>query len=160
MNQPPPKVTGGKAAGAAAIVLCAGLVAHFEGYSPTGYADPIAIPTACWGHTGDGVVVGRRYSTEQCEAWLNADLVHANLLVRRCITKRPMPLPFEAAMTSATFNAGAAIVCSSTLGKLANQGKWAQACAQLDRWVYARGIKFNGLVRRRAAERAMCEGRG
>ena len=33
------------------------------------------------------------------------------------------------------------------------------ACAELERWVYAKGIKLRGLVKRRAAERAMCEGR-
>ena len=41
----------------------------------------------------------------------------------------------------------------------ANTGDWAGACKELDRWVYAKGIKLNGLVKRRAAERAMCEGR-
>ncbi|WP_425519928.1 glycoside hydrolase family protein [Stenotrophomonas maltophilia] len=32
-------------------------------------------------------------------------------------------------------------------------------CPELDRWVYAGGKRVQGLVNRRAAERAMCEGR-
>ncbi|HHG5564729.1 TPA: glycoside hydrolase family protein [Pseudomonas aeruginosa] len=38
-----------------------------------------------------------------------------------------------------------------------NAGDVRGACAELSRWVYAGGKKLGGLVRRRAAERELCE---
>jgi len=144
----------GKAGIAAAIVLAAGVVGHWEGYSLTGYADPINIPTACRGHTA-GVEIGKRYTPEQCEQWTNEDLREAALIVDRCIHV-PMTDGQFGALTSATYNAGPAIVCGSTLQRMANAGDWAGACQQLGRWVYAHGIKFKGLVNRRAEETKLC----
>jgi lysozyme len=142
---------------AAVLALCAPLVAYYEGYVPHSYADPIGIPTACYGHTGPEVRLGQKYTRAECQALLEGDLAEAYAAVRRCIRS---PNDHQAAaLTSAAYNAGPAIVCGSTLQRKANAGDWAGACAQLDRWVYAGGIKLRGLVRRRAAERALCEGR-
>lgn len=157
MNQP---VKSSKAGPVAAVLtLAAGLVSYYEGYSPTGYADPVNIPTACTGHTGRDVVVGKRYTPEQCSVWLDEDLREAALAVDRCITS-PMQDYQWAALTSAAFNAGPKIVCGSTLQRLANKGDWPHACRELMRWVYAGGIKLRGLVRRRQAEMKMCLGEG
>lgn len=143
-------------AAAAAILLAGGVAMHFEGLSLTGYADPINISTACWGHTGDGVTVGKRYTIGQCEAWRDADLLEAAQAVDKCIYP-PMTVNQWAALTSFTFNVGGGAFCKSTLAKKANAGDWKGACAELSRWVYAGGIRFNGLVKRRQAERALCE---
>lgn len=148
----------GAGTGAAAILLAAGVIAAFEGYRTTAYADPIGIPTACYGHTGPEVEIGQQYTKGECDALLSEDIASANADVHRCISA-PMRTHQEAALTSAAFNAGPKIVCGSTLQRKANAGDWAGACAELDRWVYARGWKLAGLVRRRAAERALCEGR-
>lgn len=143
---------------AAVLVLALGFVAHHEGYVPRTYSDPIGIPTACYGHTGADVTPGREFSRAECDALLHGDLGKAYAYVTRCITA-PMKDYQAAALTSFAFNVGGPAVCRSTLAKLANQGRWAEACAQLDRWVYAGKRKLPGLVKRRAAERAMCEGR-
>ncbi|WP_405045477.1 glycoside hydrolase family protein [Pseudomonas aeruginosa] len=45
----------------------------------------------------------------------------------------------------------------STLLRKLNAGDVRGACAELSRWVYAGGKKLGGLVRRRAAERELCE---
>jgi lysozyme len=149
----------GKPAGfAAVLLLVAGFVAHHEGYIPRTYADPIGIPTACYGHTGTDVTPGREFSRAECEALLEGDLAEAYADVTRCI-RAPMRDHQAAALTSFAFNVGGGALCKSTLARLANQGRWAEACAQLDRWVYAGKRKLPGLVKRRAAERAMCEGR-
>lgn len=149
----------GKPAGLAAVlVLVAGFVAHHEGYIPRTYADPVGIPTACYGHTGPDVTPGREFSRSECEALLHGDLAKAYAYVSRCITA-PMKDYQAAALTSFAFNVGGGAMCNSTLTRLANQGRWAEACAQLGRWVYAGKKKLPGLVKRRAAERAMCEGR-
>ena len=63
----------------------------------------------------------------------------------------------KAAFLSFAFNVGAQKFCGSTLVKKANQGDMPGACAELSRWTYAGGRELPGLVKRRAAERALCE---
>lgn len=142
----------------AAIALASGTVMYWEGLSLSGYADPVGIPTACWGQTGEGIEVGKRYTLAQCQAWLDKELLHAAQGVDKCIPGPKEPHQW-AALTSFAYNAGVANLCKSTLAKKANAGDWKGACAELDKWVYAKGIRLRGLIKRRAAERAMCEGR-
>lgn len=146
-----------KAGAAAVITLAAGLVAHYEGYIPHTYADPVGIPTACYGHTGPEVTPGRKFSTAECQYLLTGDLAAAYRGVTHCV-HAPLKDHEAAALLSFTFNVGEGTLCRSTLARMANAGQpgW---CAQLERFVYARGVKLPGLVKRRKAERAMCEGR-
>ncbi|MEV8518658.1 lysozyme [Dyella marensis] len=146
-------------AGALALLLstAAAFVQPWEGKKNDPYTDIAGVPTVCIGHTGSDVQA-RHYSDAECDDLLKADLAKANSIVRRCITVA-MTTGQETALTSAAFNIGPSVVCGSTLARLANSGDWAGACAQLDRWVYAGGRRVDGLVRRRAAERALCEGR-
>ena len=153
------RVIGGTVAGV--LLAAAALIKPWEGYKPQPYIDAVGVLTVCYGHTGrsTGTAVERKTHTQaECDALLDADMREAWRHVERCITA-PMTTGQGAALLSATFNAGPSLVCGSTLQRLANQGDWAGACAQLDRWVYAGGKKLRGLERRRAAERAMCEGR-
>lgn len=138
---------------ATVLALAATFIAPWEGRELKPYRDIVGVWTVCYGHTGH--VEHRRYTEAECKALLRTDAGVAYSHVRRCI-KNPN-VNQAAALTSATFNAGPRVVCGSTLQRLANSGQWPQACAQLDRWVYAGGRKVNGLVRRRAAERRLCE---
>ena len=149
----------GKVGGVAAVLaLAAGLVMHYEGYSLTAYADPVQINTICYGHTEAGIRKGDKATKAECERLLTGDLAEAYASVRNCITV-PLKPNEAAALVSFTFNVGGSTLCRSTLAKLANSGVPASVwCYQLDRFVYAHGIKFNGLIRRRAAERNMCLG--
>ena len=140
---------------AAALTLAAGLGMYYEGHRTQPYNDIGGVLTVCYGHTRG--VESRKYSDAECEQLLRSDMRDANDAVRRCITSR-MTIGQEAALTDAAYNAGPNIVCGSTLQRLANAGDWAGACAQLDRWTYAGGKVQPGLVKRRAAERALCEG--
>lgn len=146
-------------AASAVIALAAPLVAYYEGYVPQTYADPVGIPTICYGHTGPDVAPGRDASREECVALLQRDLGSAYGGVVRCIGV-PLRSHEAAALTSFAFNVGSTALCDSTLARLANAGAASSTwCAQLDRWVYAHGVRLEGLVKRRAAERALCEGR-
>lgn len=60
---------------------------------------------------------------------------------------------------SFTYNVGEGNLCRSTMVRRINRGELPAACAEMDKWVYAKGIKLKGLVKRRAQERAMCEGK-
>jgi lysozyme len=135
-----------------AIALSA--VAGFEGLRTTAYNDPVGIPTICFGYTHD-VELGDRATPEQCQQLLTDEVVKyahdvSNLSV--------VPLSHEekAAYTSFAYNVGTGAFERSTLLKKLNAGDRRGACNELPRWVYAKGIKLPGLVKRRAAERELC----
>jgi len=146
------------AAAAGVIALAAGIVKPWEGRSLPVYKDIVGVPTVCYGHTGPDVKAGQPARTPaECEALLTGDLAVAYGHVRRCIVGGT---DYQlAAVTSLAFNVGPRAVCGSTLQRKANAGDWKGACAEIGRWVYAGGKKVRGLVRRREAERAMCEGK-
>jgi lysozyme len=55
-----------------------------------------------------------------------------------------------------TFNVGVSASCNSTLAFFIKKQQWRDACEQLPRWVFVKGVRSAGLERRRAAERALC----
>ena len=142
--------------GAAAVALSVPLVMLYEGTVQRTYRDPIGILTACVGHTGPELRMGQVFSKEQCSAMLDGDLLkHAKAL--DCIDRELTPGQ-TAAFLSFAFNVGNGAFCGSTLVRKANAGDMRGACAELSRWTYAGGKRLPGLVNRRAAERAICEG--
>ena len=142
--------------GASVVALLIPAVAGFEGLRQKAYLDPVGIPTICFGATS-GVRLGDVKTTAQCENLLAADLVVAADAVASCV-RVPLTDGQRTAFVSFTYNVGGRAFCSSTLAQRANAGELPRACEELSRWVYARGVKLPGLVRRRAAERALCEG--
>lgn len=142
---------------AAVLALAAPLVMYVEGYVPRTYEDPVGIPTVCYGHTGADVIDGRTATREECDALLHGDLAIALSAVKRCVAVRLEPHE-AAALVSFTYNVGGKALCESTLARKANAGaKPAEWCAELDRWVYSKGVRLAGLAKRRALERALCE---
>lgn len=142
--------------GAGAIALAVPLVAHFEGYVPWVYRDPIGRLAACYGHDDQTMTPGKRFTAAECQAMLDEDLLKHTEAID-CI-KRPLSDGQKAAFLSFAFNVGNNAFCGSTLVRKANAGDMAGACAELSRWTLAGGKELPGLVRRRAAERAVCEG--
>lgn len=141
-------------AGCCAILLS--YVPQFEGVILRGYKDPIGIVTACAGHTKTAVL-GRPYTPQECETLLVGDLAEHAEGVDKCTT-RSLTTGQRAAAISFAFNVGVARFCSSTFARKLN-AQHPDACAELDKWVYAGGEVWPGLVTRRATERAICEGR-
>lgn len=144
-----------KQVAARGLMACMVCVAGFEGLKTVAYLDPVGIPTACFGET-QGIRMGMSFSEAQCREMLAARVVEFDDGVVKCLGYAPGPGP-RAAFVSFAYNVGTAQFCGSTLAKLAKDGDVAGACAQLDRWVYAKGIKLPGLVKRRAEERKLCE---
>lgn len=144
-----------KVAALAVVLLAAPFVAVEEGVVLTRYADPVGIPTACAGET-DGEVVGFKkvFSRDECIAVMGASLYAHAMQLEPCI-KRPIARHQAAAILSWSYNVGVGNACGSTLIRKLNAGQ--PFCAELDKWVYAKRIKLRGLVKRRAAERRMCE---
>ena len=147
----------GKVAALAVVLAATPLVVLYEGVVPGTYADPVGIPTACVGETDKEITSLRReFSRDECIAVMGASLYAHAVKLDECIT-RPIERHEAGAILSWSYNVGVGAACRSTLVRKLNAGE--PFCAELDRWVYAGGIKLRGLVRRRAAERAMCEGR-
>jgi len=138
------------------VALASAVIAQWEGVRYEPYRDAVGVLTVCYGHTGPDVRAGQRYTREQCEALLQADLAIAREAVNRCL---PMPklVQVELALVSATFNIGPRVVCGSTLQKKALANDWPGACAELSRWDKAAGRTLRGLTLRRGHERAICE---
>lgn len=84
--------------------------------------------------------------------------------LKGCITA-PLTQGEYDSLVSLAYNVGAGPVCRSTMVRLHNEGRHAEACAQFDRWTFYLGKdcrdplnRCSGLAKRRAAERATCEG--
>ena len=151
----------------AAALAIAGTLAHkWEGGRRYVAFKPIPTDpwTICEGHT-KGVYEGMRATDAQCDEWLREDMQEAQDAVLRCIH---VPLSANAlgAFTDGVYNIGPALVCGSTLQRLANQGDIAGACRQLTEaknrrgeargWAYSAGVWMRGLWNRRADELAVC----
>lgn len=143
--------------GTGVVALAWPVIQHFEGDIRKGYRDPVGIVTACRGHT-QFAQLGRTYSERECDELQAADMWKHDAEMMACI-KVPLTDGQRAAFLSFSFNVGTGAFCGSTLARKLNAGDYAGACAELSKWVYAGGKAYPGLVRRREAERALCEGR-
>lgn len=143
-------------ASAGLLLLAAPFVAQWEATRLTSYADIVNVPTACMGETGEHIRLGQRFTEGQCYLLLGASLQRHAIELSRCITA-PLSDNEAVAILSWGFNVGTDDACKSTLVKKINAGQ--PFCAELDKWVYAGGKRVQGLANRRAAERALCEGR-
>jgi lysozyme len=150
-----------------AIALAAAIAVPAEGLRQLAYYDPPGILTVCYGHTGADVVKGKRYSLEQCKAFLDADMLHAVKTVERC--QPGLPENVLAAFSDAVYNMGPKIACDtrpspdgSTAARMLQRGDITAACNQLPRWNKARVsgmlVELPGLTKRRAKEQALCLG--
>lgn len=148
------------AVGAGAAVILSTYVPQFEGMILRGYKDPIGVVTACAGHTATAVL-GKPYTREECLKLLDDDLAMHAAGVMKCspVLARPEHVNERAAVVSFAFNVGTAAYCKSTMARKFNDGDMAGGCAEFPKWIYAGGKVLPGLVKRRDAERAICEGR-
>jgi lysozyme len=137
-----------------AIAIATPVVMSFEGKRNDVYADVAGVPTVCWGAT-QGIYAHRRYSDGECRALLDRDLRRHADGVAACL---PPALPAEtfAASVSLAYNIGVGAFCRSTAARQFNAGDLRGGCDAMTRWNKAGGRVLPGLVRRRAAERALC----
>lgn len=124
------------------------------GYIP----GPGDVPTNGYGHTGPDVYVGQVITKAQADAWLASDIAWAVATVNKFVTVPLMQNQFDALVDFA-FNAGAHGFETSTMLKLLNEGNYAGANAEFDKWVFVKGVRNRGLQNRRDAEQAVFEGK-
>jgi lysozyme len=136
---------------------CIALVKASEGCRLTAYRDSVGILTIGYGSTG-GIKPGQTITQAEAEAMLVDDLDAAAEAVRKLVTVPLTQGQFDA-LCDFVFNLGEGRLRDSTLLRLLNQGKYGEAAAQFRFWVMAGGHPLPGLVKRRAAERALFEGK-
>ncbi|WP_313284644.1 lysozyme [Stutzerimonas kunmingensis] len=133
------------------------LIKSFEGLRLSAYKCPADVWTIGYGTTA-GVKPGQNITKERAEELLREDVKRFEAQVLRLV-KVPLTQGQHDALVSFVYNLGAGNLSNSTLLRLLNAGDYAGAAAQFDRWNKAGGKVLAGLARRRAAERALFEGK-
>lgn len=130
------------------------LLADLEGCRLRPYQCSAGVWTSGIGHTA-GVTPARDITEREAATNLVADVLGTE---RRLAVCAPVEMPQHVydAVVSFAFNVGTGAACRSTLVYFLNEKKWKQACDQLPRWVYVRGVKSTGLENRRQREREYC----
>lgn len=132
------------------------LIRQFEGLRLRAYRDAVNVPTIGYGHTA-GVKMGQEITRERAEELLLAEVERFEGYVDRLVTVPLTQGQFDA-LVAWTYNLGPGALEKSTMLRRLNAGDYAGAAAELERWSRAGGQVLAGLVRRRAAERALFEG--
>ena len=141
--------------GAATLV---GIAGHEQyrgvAYMPT----PNDVPTLGFGSTA-GVKMGDKIDPVRALVRLQQELDDVYVAgVKSCI-KVPMYDYEFGASVSLAYNIGVKAFCGSTVARRFNAEDYAGACAGFSAWNKQAGRVLPGLVKRRAEERAICEGR-
>lgn len=131
------------------------LIKLFEGFRAEPYLCPAGVATLGYGTTAGVTMDTPPVTEDEAEALLALDLRRFERAVSRLC---PVPLTqgqFDA-LVSFSYNLGAGALQSSTLRRKLLRGDYEGAADEFPRWVYAgRARRLAGLVRRRAAERAL-----
>lgn len=150
----------------------AGLVgiALHEGYTDKAVTPlPGDVPTVGFGTTtrpdGSPVRMGDTVTPPQALTRALADVQKFEGALKQCV-RVPLHQHEYDAFLSFAYNVGAGAFCNSTMARRLNAGDYAGACAEFERWTFFQGRdcrdpsnRCQGLAKRRADERAKCEGR-
>jgi lysozyme len=135
----------------------------------TVYLDPVGIKTGGVGHTGPDVnalEVGTELTKAQVEKWYDEDIEEAEAIVNKHVKVELTQDMFDA-VCSFAFNTGPGrkgvkdgfVVLKSgkpsTILTKINKSDFIGASQEFPKWVSAKGKKLNGLVKRRAQEKAL-----
>lgn len=150
-------------------VALVGIVQH-EGYTDQAVIPvPGDVPTYGFGSTrkADRSPVTMKDSIRPAAALRLSlhEIQGAEAGLRACVTA-PLTQGEYDSLVSLAYNVGTGTVCKSTMVRLHNAGQHEAACAEFDRWTFFQGKdcrdpanRCSGLAKRRAVERAQCEGR-
>jgi lysozyme len=128
-----------------------------ENYRPVAYMPtPDDVPTIGFGTT-EGVKMGDTITPPKALVRALSDVQKYEGAIKQCV-KVPLHQYEYDAFVSFAYNIGSGAFCGSTLVKVLNEGRYADACAQISRWNKQAGKVLPGLVNRRKHERAICEG--
>ncbi len=128
------------------------MVKEYESFIGKVYDDAGGKPTIGYGHL---IKPGEKFDTiteSEAEVILAADLGIAEDAVKSMVTVPLSQLQFDA-LVSLVFNVGAGNFANSTLLKCLNQGRYALAANEFQRWSYVGANRMAGLYARRRTEK-------
>lgn len=169
-------------AGAALAAGSPFLMEHLQKWESGGrrvltvYPDKLAggLPTVCNGLTrhvtGTPIIVGQRWTNEQCEAEEQAAVIRMQARLAPCFKRAPNQVVWDMASSHA-WNLGPGATCGSGAMQAWNRGEWERGCLRIARgddgrlvWSYVTDPKtgqkrfVQGLANRRADEAQTCGG--
>ena len=118
------------------------------------YDDGGGVWTISWGLTGPDIKKGTVWTPRKCTAEFNKRVEDFEAKVRAECTREPNENQL-AAMVCLAFNIGIAAFKGSTVLRMHNAGKWAEAANAFSMWKKDNGVVLSGLVKRRAQEAAL-----
>lgn len=130
------------------------LIKKYESFSAKEYLCPAGYRTIGYGHV---ILPSEKFgilNLKEAEVLLKKDV----LVATRWINKRvevPIGQNQFDALCSFVFNVGVGNFTESTLLKRLNQCNYLEAAKEFDKWVFAKGKKLNGLVKRRQEEKEL-----
>lgn len=134
------------------------LICDFEGLRLNAYDDGVGVWTIGFGTTiypgGIKVKKGDVCTEAQAKAYMAHDLKKFELAVNTAVTVALNQNQFDA-LVSLAYNIGTGAFGKSTLVKKLNAGDFKGAADQFNVWINAGGKKMQGLVNRRAREKAL-----
>ena len=134
------------------------LICNFEGKRLTAYDDGVGVWTIGFGTTvypnGIKVMKGDTCTEAQAKTYMAHDLKKFEATVNKAVTVQLNQNQFDA-LLSLAYNIGASAFSQSTLVKKLNANDIRGAADQFDVWVNAGGKRMQGLVNRRAKEKAL-----
>jgi lysozyme len=134
------------------------LIKASESLKLEAYLCPAGAWTIGYGHTG-GVRAGQRLTAQQASDLLHRDVERFESSVADLTNDLPLTQNQFSALVSFAFNVGTTALANSTLLRIYRHGVFG-AAAEFGRWVNAKGTPLPGLIKRRAAERALFLRRG
>ena len=130
------------------------IIKEFESCKLEAYLCPAGVLTIGWGHTGADVHEGMCISQERADELLRGDVALSEQFVAKLV-KVPLRQGQFDALVSFTYNIGPGALMHSTLLRQLNMHNYVGAANEFSRWNKSKGKVLAGLVRRRAAERAL-----
>jgi lysozyme len=134
------------------------LIKHFEGCELEAYKCAAGVWTIGYGHTKD-VQEGDEWSKEKAEFMLWDELEEEYEKYINDLVDVPLSQFQFDALVSWVYNLGPANLKSSTMLKKLNAGEYEEVPSQMKKWNKANGKVLEGLIRRRAAESLLFEGK-
>ncbi len=133
---------------------CYEVVKHFESFRRKAYKDTGDVWTAGYGETqgvGPNTVMEHEEALEALERRMEEDFAEA---VRGLVEVKLTQGMFDA-LSSFVYNVGEGQFSESTLLRKLNSEDYEGAAEEFPRWRYDNGEELDGLIRRRACERAL-----
>ena len=134
------------------------LIKHFEGFSDTPYLCPAGYQTIGYGHR---IRKRENYPDAITDAEATVLLLQDIKLAEQCLHAH-VPVELSdyqfSALVSFIYNIGTAAFLRSTLYTYVTQEQHDAVPTELCRWVWAKGKKLPGLIRRREAEAQLYQG--